>query len=238
LLTWKFDTKGNSVAETKQEQADNENGIVLQHEHQNQVEIKQKDISESHKTLGTHKSILGVEDDHIRFLKLKSNEYAHKAIHSQLTREQARLGYTYHYIPSMSYSLTAMCLNEQKLYCIQQKALREFIRIQGYEANFPRAVVFGPKKYGGVQLEQLYSYCYCMKIECLITNINLESLLGGLLHKDLQWVQIHRGKSTPILCDERPIKYVEDNWFLGIKQFLNEVNGKIAIEKIWTPKKL
>lgn len=186
ILTWKFDKKGNPVAESIQEQDDRNVGIVLEDDNINLVQISQKDNSISHKTLGTMKNILGVENDHIINLKLKSNKYANQALNSQLNREQARLAYSYHYIPAMSYSLTAMCLNEAQIYQVQQKALREFIRIQGFDANFPRAVIFGPKKYGGVQLEQLYTYSYCTKIECLITNISMDTMLGGSMIKDLQ----------------------------------------------------
>jgi Reverse transcriptase (RNA-dependent DNA polymerase) len=45
LLTWKYDKKGNPIAELMQEQHDNENGIILEHDIENQVEIQQKDIS-------------------------------------------------------------------------------------------------------------------------------------------------------------------------------------------------
>ena len=65
-----------------------------------------------------------------------------------------------------------MCLNQHELRIIQSKAVRQFIRVMGYEACFPRGIVFAPKLFGGLGIQQLYANCYCNKIETLITNIN------------------------------------------------------------------
>jgi ribonuclease HI len=238
LLTWKFDTKGNPIAETIAEQNDNNNRIMLQNDTSEGVYLQQKEVWISHKTLGTHKTMVGNELTHLKYITDKSNQYANKTMNNQMTRSQAKLAYIYHYIPAMAYSLTAVCISELNLQKVQQKALREFIRKQGYEANFPRAVIFGPKKYGGVEMSQLYSYSQCQKVECLLTNVNNKTTLGRDITTDLKWLQLHSGRSTQVLSDDKNISYIPDNWFLGIKSFLNKFNSRIEINDLWVPKLL
>jgi Reverse transcriptase (RNA-dependent DNA polymerase) len=141
LLTWKFNKKGNASPQPTTEQHDNHNKIQVDHNNKNNIPLQQKDIKTSHKTLGTFKTVTGCEKDHYKYLLNKSNDYAEMALFGQLSRRQTKLAYTYNYIPALSYSLTAMCLSEQQLESIQQKALTQFIRLMGYEACFPLEVL-------------------------------------------------------------------------------------------------
>jgi hypothetical protein len=94
---------------------------------------------------------------------------------------------------------------------------------------FSRAVIFGPKKYGGVEMSQLYSYSQCQKVECLVTNVNNKTTLGRDIKIDLKWLQLHSGRSKQVLSDDKNISYIPDNWFLGIKWFLNKFNSRIEL---------
>jgi hypothetical protein len=71
--------------------------------------------------------MIGNELVHLKYLSDKSNEFANKVMNNHMTRNQAKLAYIYHYIPAMTYSLTAMCMSEYNLQKVQQKTLREFI---------------------------------------------------------------------------------------------------------------
>jgi hypothetical protein len=97
---------------------------------------QQKEVWKSHKTLGTHKTIVGNEITHLKYISDKCNQYPTKTMNNHMTRGQAKLAYIYHYIPAMAYSLTAVSTSELNLQEVQQKALRELIRKQGFEANF------------------------------------------------------------------------------------------------------
>jgi hypothetical protein len=61
------------------------------------------------------------------------------------------------YIPSMSYSLPAMTLSEEKTHQIQKKASTKFIQVCGLAQSFPRAVLYGPEAFGGMGMKYLYT---------------------------------------------------------------------------------
>jgi hypothetical protein len=199
LLSWKWDKKGNPSPQTIQEQSNNNIRIRLYHDTNNTTDLVQNEISKSHKTLGTFNTIQeGKDTDHYKYLLDKSNDYAQMATFGQINRRQAKIAYTYYYIPSVSYSLMATNLSKPQLDKIQQKSLTQFIRLQGYDACFPRAVLYGPQMEGGVGLEQLYVHSNRSKTQCIITNINSKNSLGATLHTNVNWLQLHSGKSTKV----------------------------------------
>jgi hypothetical protein len=52
---------------------------------------------------------------------------------------------------------------------------------------------------------------------------------------NLNWLQINTGTSIPILKSDQDLNYVDMNWFLSIKDFLNRINGTIQLKHLWTP---
>jgi hypothetical protein len=144
ILKWTYDKRGNPRAETISEQQDNNNPICLQVNNDIVGPLIQKDINESHKTLGALKRITGKEIEHETALTQKSDYYADIVCNNKLDRRKARLAYNSCYIPALSYSLTSVSFNEPILNRIQQNAIAQFIRKLGFKKCFPRAAVYGP----------------------------------------------------------------------------------------------
>jgi hypothetical protein len=188
--------------------------------------------------LGVYKSLSGNETDHIVFLKDKSDQIAVSITQGQFNQRQAKLAYNTSYIPSLLYSLPAVNLSESTLYKIQQKALAKFLQLLGYEEKFPRAVVFGPYLYGGINLIQLYTQSLCIKIESLSCHLNAGSELGMIIKIVLTWQQIQCGTSCPYREDPDPITYVNSNWFTHIKDFCNQIDVSVIVKELWAPKLL
>jgi hypothetical protein len=136
------------------------------------------------------------------------------------------------------YSLPAVSLGEKTLYQIQQKALSKFIQLFGYEEKFPRAVIFGPTIYGGMDVQQLFSLCMCRKLESISCHINAKTELGVIITVVLTWQQIQCGTSIPYLTDTDTITYIPNNWFSQVKLFCNIIDTKIPIKDIWVPRLL
>jgi hypothetical protein len=198
----------------------------------------QRDITESHKTLGAYKTISGDETDHIQYLRKKSDDMIDLLGSGQLNRRQAKIAYNCNYIPSMAYSTPAMCTSETSMYRVTMKATARFLQLLGIEKNFPRAAVFGRKKFGGIGLKQLYTESICSKIECLLCNINDNNKLGKIMKRVINWTQKLCGTEQPILESTVPITWIKNNWFITIRDFLTKCNATIKIKHAWTPKLL
>jgi hypothetical protein len=179
----------------------------------------------------------GVEDDHLKEMIKKSKEMGFKAINGQMNRRQGRLAYRSRYIPAMLYSLPAMSYDENTTNSIQQPAIGKFLQVSGFEKNFPRAITYGAKEYGGLAMPQLYVESSCCKVQSIITHINSKTDLGTLVIIVLNWMQLCCGITENILNTRKQIYYIEKNWIFSVKEFLNTVNAAINIKGIWTPKK-
>jgi hypothetical protein len=90
LLSWKWDNYGVPIPQTKLEQ----NMMQIELELTTTLittKLLQKEVSESHKTLGTHKCIFGSEDAHYQVLVDKSKNLIGRAVKGQFNRGQAKL---------------------------------------------------------------------------------------------------------------------------------------------------
>jgi hypothetical protein len=237
LLTWTWDSKGNPVPANinSQKLLTNSEGIYL---NGSKEILRQKEVQDSHKTLGTYKCLVGKEQDHVGFLTEKSNRMASQLDNCQLNRRQALRAYTSCYIPALLYSLTAVSLSRTKIDNIQQKATTAFLRKCGFDMHFPRAVVYGSIKFGGLGFQQLYVASCCNKIQSILCHINSETMLGRMFLINLNWTQLLSGLGTSILQDnQRTTNYITDNWFDQIREYNNYIGAKITIQNCWTPAK-
>jgi hypothetical protein len=237
LLSWKWDDKGNPVAETQQDQIIGSSNlqISLNKESKNPTFLEQKEVNISHKTLGTFKLIVGKETDHIEYLQTKSDELSKLTMSSQFNRRQSRRAFNSCYLPAMSYSLTAVNLLEDQINNIQKNAITTYIRKSGYDMHFPRKIVYSPVCYGGLGFKKLSVESNCRKIESMVSHVNANTSLGKSFKIILNWVQVHSGLSTPILENRTDIDYIQHNWYSPIREFLKVINGKISVRNTWTP---
>jgi hypothetical protein len=93
LLSWQWDKYGNPTPQNMQQQNLPQNTINIAPEGQPPQFITQRDIIDSHKTLGAYKTINGNEIDHIQYLHNKSDTMIDLLGNGQLNRQQARIAY-------------------------------------------------------------------------------------------------------------------------------------------------
>ena len=91
----------------------------------------------------------GNVDEHIKVLTQRSKNMSSIVATSGLFPYQADVALRTMYTPSMTYSLPAVQLDEATLDNIQYKALQSFIPAMGFNKGFPRAVILGPRDFGG-----------------------------------------------------------------------------------------
>jgi hypothetical protein len=126
----------------------------------------------------------------------------------QVNRRRARLAYNSSYVSSLAYSLASTRLNKTQINDIQCQAIGKFLQKFGFEKFFPRAATYGPTKYGGIGMTNLYSYSTCQKIETIIEHINSGTSLGEVIFLVLEWIQCHCGVQEPFLTSKRQFEYL------------------------------
>jgi hypothetical protein len=110
----------------------------------------------AHKTLGCYKKEpAGNHGAAAKHLLDNINHRARQLATSPLDRKESWTYYQAVYLPSVSYSLPIGHLSPALLTKIQASAIRTFLPKCGYNRNIPRAVVFAPHEYGGIEYRHL-----------------------------------------------------------------------------------
>jgi hypothetical protein len=81
--------------------------------------------------------------------------YGNRIRHSTLDRRQSSLAYYAMYTPSMLYGLPATSLSYKRIEAIQRYTVDQFLPKMGYVHSTHRALIFGPKSYGGFGVRHL-----------------------------------------------------------------------------------
>jgi hypothetical protein len=112
MLSWGFDKNGSPYPHPIKDQPPGLDKLNMRGDHKEPQYILQKEVTESHKTLGVFKTFSGTEEDHVTSLKTKSDNIITRLWSGQINRRQDKLAYNCNYIPAMVYSLPATRLTE------------------------------------------------------------------------------------------------------------------------------
>lgn len=238
ILMWKFNKMGDPSPLTNQELIDlgHTDITIMDPDSKEHVALEHKSVEEVHRTLGAFKTISGDESSQFQVLLEKSNKLAVCTAQGQLTRLQARRAYSSIYIPSISYSLVTTNLSQKLMADIQSKAMLAFLPAMGFERTFPRAVVFGPVMFGGLNLCNLYTETCIAKVGSVISHIRKSTGLGKLMVINSNWLQLHAGLLESIFINTVPLPYLKQNWLLHMREFLWHTKSHICVPELWVPK--
>lgn len=211
--------------------------LVLNLEHDGVVTpTLQKSNYESHKTLGCHVSPAKCDTKTWMTLKDKNNEFAELLETNYFTRQEARTFYTSIYLPSITYPLPITPLKKEQCGKLDARFLRALVPRCGYNRNMSAAIRFAPVVLGGAGFKQLYVEQGSLIIQQIFKFLNHpHSQIGQMLHITLSWTQAFLGTSKPILEEvHHPIPPSGPSILLDARKFLQEIGGKIVVQKSYT----
>jgi hypothetical protein len=219
ILHWKFDTEGRASLATR-----NEMGLELEirsSQDGSMNHIRQEDCQESHRTLGIQENPAGIYKAEETRLRQKGLVLARQIQAQALTRADAHVLYRSMYLPMMTYGLEVCPRSRKALEAAQSAPISELLSRMGYNSHMPRAVVFGPAKYGGLGLRHLYTEQGTAQTLCFIRHVRHGGQVGQNIRIALAWFQLIAGVSFSALeKPEFPLPYAEDRWFPPLRTFL------------------
>jgi hypothetical protein len=138
----------------------------------------------------------------------------------------------------LTFCLGALFLQEKECNLIQGPALRATLSKLHLNRNTARAIIFGPQRYGGLNLPNLYTSQGIRQLTLLIGHIRIGDDTGSLMLIDLSHLQLQVGSSTLFLSlpYHKNVKWIDSGWLPSIWQFLNRAQLKIFIRKAYIPR--
>jgi hypothetical protein len=173
-----------------------------------------------------------------RYFATYAIDYASHIIGSSLSREDALLSYTMYFFPKVWFPLPALTLTMQQYNKIPSPALTAVLPIMHLNRHAVRSVIFGPLKYGGINLPYIYTF------QCLG---QLHLFLGHLRMKDKNrhidstfccYLQLIIGSATSLfhLSYTNYAKWILQGWLTSLWQLLSRIIKFIIHEKHqWAP---
>ncbi len=126
--------------------------------------------------------------------------------------------------------------NYSRLEVITKKIIGPSLAAAGYSSKMPRAVVFGPQRYGGMQWETPLSILLTAQITILIGSLRLNDIIGKLVRIQLEWIQLHAGLGTPLLETGKVLDYIPAGWIANLHRLLVYADLTVKIDNVWCVK--
>jgi hypothetical protein len=200
--------------------------------------IQMYEANAAHKTLGCYRALDGNETTQFNHLLDKSKDWARQLQSKYLSRQEAWMTYHIYFLPQVLYSLTTTNLTQQQCNIIQSPVVNAILPLLGFNRHTSRSIVFGPTRYGGIGLSDLYTEMYTRRIESVLTHTrDSNSAVGRLMKINLNLIQLLHGQSIPYLASNTEIKYIQPTWFSGLHQFIVQHHMTIKIQDLWLPSK-
>ena len=204
--------------------------IHLQDEQQSTA-IRHLNCNQAHRTLGQYKAPDGSQSSHLSYMQRKSTSWLTTVQQASLSKPEAEAAYKMLWFPSLSYGTGTTNLSYKDLDRIQKPIVNHILPLLGYNRHLPRAVVFGSKKFGGLNLKHLYIDQGTKHVTNFIKYYRNGGSIGELIKISLRWLHLIAGFSfCPLARPQANYHHIEDRWYQTTIRFLHQCNAHIETD--------
>ena len=187
--------------------------------------------------LGAYVAPDGNTKEQVEILTKMAKKWAHNITKSYLSPHEALTAYVQVLFPALVYPVAVMPLTEAECDKIVQPAIKALLSRINMPLTTARTLLYGPSRYGGLELPNLYVHGNTLKIMILMGHLQKCDATEPILRISLGNIQQQVGISRYVL-EENFSKYsflVEHSWFKHVWKFLHEFGGSLSIPDAWTP---
>ena len=233
-VTWRW-KKGNPILQKMGNRS--KDLILTESESGHKITIPRISPAKAERRLGVLYSIDGKWKAEYKNWLAYTQDFAARINIARLDRIGGLHAYTSLWCAKFRYIAPVASFTKQELLQIQKKIIGKCLSAAGYSSKMPRAVVFGPLKYGGMQWQSPYSITLYEQLKLLIGSIRLRDTVGTILRVQLQWIQLHAGTSIPLLEESHNISYLQDCWLKSLHVKMVDSQIKVVVAESWVPTK-
>ena len=199
------------------------------------IRIPRKTGKETEKRLGVWSSCDGRWNKEVNQWLAYSRDFSQRLRGNNLSRRTGDLAYHSVWISKFRYSASVIGYSSNQLSVIQSAIIGACLSVAGYNRKFPRAVVYGPTRHGGMGWENIVGLALYEKLKILIGSIRLHDNLGKMIQIQLTWLQVFAGCSIPILQSTLALHYLPVSWLTNIHTQLVEHDIQVELTSGWLP---
>ena len=149
---------------------------------------------------------------------------------SQLTRYETHILYTRIWLPQIEYCLPITTFTQHQCKSIHRRILVEILPKLGYNRNYPRALVHGPVRLGGLVLTTLYAKQGIAHIRSALYYLRKQNNISDLLLISARYLQLECGLISNTFDGPFPsYDYVSNSWCASLWRYLSHINASIHL---------
>lgn len=208
---------------------------LIESETKEAVLIPQISGSEAIKRLGIFSNCTASWSLEYKNWKDFSQRFGKRIRHARLGRIAGYHAYHAMWMSKFRYSAPVIGLTIKQMEQIKRGIIGPSLAASGISSKMPRAVVFGPSNYGGMEWENPITVSLFEKLKLLIGSIRLQDTVGQILSIQLSWLQIFSGISTPLLEYKKILDFLPPTWLVHLHSLLVDTNIQVELTDLWTP---
>ena len=161
------------------------------------TEIKTIDPNKGHRLLGVCLAADGNCTDEYNFRKHQSRKMAGRLDNSNATPQDAFMIYQFRYCPAIMYCTPITYFTKQQCHEIQKPFVNVLLPKIKLNRHTKRAIIWGPRRYGGLQLKELYAEQLVRTVDKILAHIRDETAVGVTMQVTIDSYQALIGTATP-----------------------------------------
>ena len=203
------------------------------------VEIKQVSATTGTREVGIGLAPDGNTRDEFKYRMAQARTAKSNIMAAPFNKYEAKIAHDRFWWPAIGWPLPVTTFTKEECNKIQQKFQSAFINKMGYNKRTPRAIRYGPKKYGGKALFTTWHEQGIGQVELCIKHLRKEDDLAEYIHTSRTHLQLESGLGTPVLLGGyKFVKQYTTKCFLkSMWAYLDDNDLKMFIPDKWLPLK-
>jgi hypothetical protein len=195
-----------------------------------------RDATTCERYLGVRLGITGTMAEEYKY-RVQQAQIFSRSVQKISSRREAVVILRSYYRPKFEYPLPTTTMTRQHLHDIEKGPINALLPKLGYNRHFPRAIVHGSIRYGGIGIKSLYFAQGYLQIKMILSTIRNPNNNTNLLKILLRQTQLEAGTSSPILSPHkhrgRILTYLTPTWVTSVAEFLHRHNLSMIFNNEW-----
>lgn len=158
---------------------------------------------------------------------------------SRLSYTEAKQLLEQRLIPQMRYGLTLSQFTQEQCQELTVSINKAFLPKMRVNRHMKRAVVWGPKEWGGMGLN---TDVYCLQAQCALTYmiraLRWDKVVAEDILTTIDQLQMLAGFETPVLEGVTlKIAHKETGWLLNLREMMKKYDMSLWVENTWQPQR-
>ncbi len=192
--------------------------------------ISQKPTSTGIRNLGVHLAPDGNLTDELNHLISKATEIAAGIWRVKYLAEELQKAFYVIFLSRLLYFLAVTYFTKTELDTVMSKFMPWLLNARHFPKTFPRAVVYAPRRIGGIGYTHLFYVQGYRQVLLVIGLLRTKSDLSTLFCINLEIFRLNAGFSCCPLANPRKLLFLTPSWFVSVCEYLLECQCSLSTE--------